>query len=180
MVVLNEFGLWSLHDIEVNGILLWGVWAVEAGIIFFFLVASTLRQARLPFSETGNAWIKGMVSPDFILANVPFKEMRSQLEQGNFSLIINGTRTTAGATNWTLTYYVEETFGEYYVEVIQQKPTKDGKKSSKPEGALLSFTDGKSTGPLRISKAMYEKLRGAWSGEMTPAIPWGNEEKVVD
>lgn len=179
MTLLNETGLWSLHDIEVNGILLWAVWAIEAGIIFFLILACVFRQSRLPFSETGDNWIKGMVSPDLIEAKVTFKEMRQQLEQENFSLLIDGLKTSTTERNWRITFYADDIFGEYYLEIVEQKAVKSGKKITKAEGALMFYSDGKSTGALRISKNIYEKLRGAWGGEMIPAIPWGGEAKTV-
>ena len=168
MQLVNKIGAFSLHDIPFEGTLLWIVWISEAGIILFFTTAFSLRQVKLPFSETGNSWMDALISPRFLNAGISMKELRGQLELRNYTSLVQGMSANGMASRlWTVAFYNNHASDEYYLEVAEEKPEKRNRrgKQARPGTALFAGMN-KTSGLLRISKTDYEFLRESLGGEL--------------
>lgn len=89
--LVNEKGAWNIHGATPTGLLLWVLWAVEAGILVGFPVVTGLSVAREPYCEHCDAWCthtKGV----FLTPAVAKAEAAEHLERHDF-----GWLTSLGA-----------------------------------------------------------------------------------
>jgi len=88
ILLLNEYGTFSLKNSVVSGGFLWLVWAIEAIVIVGWPTFSMLAgDATKPFSETENSWMSKRILPDIFPYVEDKEKLADQLKKGDLSAI---------------------------------------------------------------------------------------------
>ncbi|MFT4612049.1 MAG: hypothetical protein ACJA1H_001945 [Glaciecola sp.] len=58
IIDINTIGVWEFFGSPVTGLILWGIWCLEAGIIIFVAYNNYRHFEIIPFSEKDNTWFK--------------------------------------------------------------------------------------------------------------------------
>jgi hypothetical protein len=86
VVAVNEQGAWNLHGFTPTGAILWGLWAIEAGIIVGGVVLVAWFFVSSPFCEACDAWSleqKGLA----VLGHTQKDALAPRLERGDYAVI---------------------------------------------------------------------------------------------
>lgn len=97
---LNATGVWSLKGTEVSGVVLWGVWGIEALIILGFIFVNGVKAIRgVPFCETCLKW--SLRNPAVLeLSGAASPELVSRVRAKDYAFLRSATRRRGDDINW--------------------------------------------------------------------------------
>ncbi len=116
--LISDNGVWSIKRYTPTGVVLWILWAIEAGAIYFFTMMSVLDTPP-PFCEDCDQVTTQKIAPH------PFSmkdslQMRDELEDGRADLLLASVRDYPGANCFLrLTVNACPTCDESYFAVIE-------------------------------------------------------------
>lgn len=140
IIEANEYGLWEMFGIQFKGTVLWIVWLLEAGIIFFLCLVSTSKKIVMPFSSKHNRWYK-----KYIL----YKDFASIVMQYDFcnalandcENVIKGMELGRASNFARVSVYYLEEENQQYLSVENVVKDAEGKKEeAEPVIHLLCIT----------------------------------------
>lgn len=110
LIDVSRIGLWGIGSsgINVKGLVLWLIWIVEAGIIFF-IAWNNFRQFNiLPFSEKDNKWFKKEII-DFDFEHIAFKKKFVEAFEINPMQVMSELNRGDGLRHSKITMYTSDT-----------------------------------------------------------------------
>lgn len=110
-------GVWSIRDFTPTGVVLYGIWFVEAAIIIggSVLIATSIIKTK-PFCEKCNEWVEKneLLVPLNFVDNI--EELKLKLEQGDFEALTHlGKAETDSCQYTTVTLKHCEQCKEFYL-----------------------------------------------------------------
>jgi hypothetical protein len=86
ITIINEKGAWSLKGLTPTGGLLWGLWALEAGLIVGMVVWVARECVNLPFCEPCDRWCD---KPQVVATLGPTSKdaLAPRLEKGDYAVL---------------------------------------------------------------------------------------------
>ena len=168
---INEKGIWSLRGWTPTGLVLWGIWAVEFGIIASMAIYIVRTEVgTLPFNERTGTWAKAKSTYGPYAPNLPQADLVARLEHGDTSLVAGlapASTTDAIYHQYTVRSCPEdEDFATLSVDLVTKTTDKKGKSETKTRALVKHLLIGPT-----LRKAFIERAQRPPPAPPAPPTP---------